>query len=200
WADFHSKGGRKVSVLHPGGRLYHADIRNAVSERPRYHEEFLRACSGCFPEASGRKDHPVPYRLSAYADGRRVHLYVPELQHRARPCLESGKRNQSRPPGESNPGQVPDRLAQLERRLLFQPLLVALGLADLYEGTSYAGVRRDGERRADSLSNGSYAGGEQQLYARGDLYVHQGRVDRFTVLPVQQTADQPDGRCHQGYI
>ena len=33
-------------------------------------------------------------------------------------------------------GKYLTRLAQLERRLLFQPLLVALGLGDLYEGAS----------------------------------------------------------------
>ena len=33
-------------------------------------------------------------------------------------------------------GQIPVRLDQLERRLLFQPLLVALGLGDPDEGAS----------------------------------------------------------------
>ena len=47
-------------------------------------------------------------------------------------------------------------------------------------------------------ANGSHASAEQRLYARGDLYVHQGPVDRFAVLPVRQRADQREGRRAKG--
>ena len=48
--------------------------------------------------------------------------------------------------------------------------------------------------------NGGHTNCEQQLHARGDLYVHQGPMDHFAVLPVQQAADQCEGRRAQGYI
>ena len=64
------------------------------------------------------------------------------------------------------------------------------GSVTLTKGPHTPGVRRDGEPRTDRLSNGGHADAEQRLHARGDLYVHQGPVDRFAVLPVRQPADQ----------
>ena len=40
---------------------------------------------------------------------------------------------------------------ELERRLLLQPLLVAVGFGDLYKGTPHPGVRRNGKPGADRL-------------------------------------------------
>ena len=44
------------------------------------------------------------------------------------------------------------------------------GSVTFTKGPHSPGVRRDGEPRTDRLSNGGYAGAEQRLYARGDLY------------------------------
>jgi hypothetical protein len=39
-----------------------------------------------------------------------------------------------------------------------------------------------------------YAATEQQLHARGDLFVHQGPLDHSALLPVWQAAGQPESR------
>ena len=92
------------------------------------------------------------------------------------------------------------RLLQLERWLLFQSLLMAFGLGDLYEGAAQPGIRWDGEPRADRSSDSSDTGAEQQLHAHRDLHVHQGPMDHLALLPVRQAADQRECRCSQGHI
>ena len=82
------------------------------------------------------------------------------------------------------------RLIQLERRLLFQPLLVAQRLSVLCQGTSCPGICRRGQPQSDRLSNAGHAGAEQQQHLQRDLHVHKGILDRSAVLPVQQRPNQ----------
>ena len=83
-----------------------------------------------FLKLQAGKNTSYPDRRAADADRRRVHLHLREHEHLTRPVVEPGKRRQSGNPGESDHGQI-HRLAELERRLLFQPLLVAERLLDV---------------------------------------------------------------------
>ena len=76
------------------------------------------------------EEHLHPHRRAAHPDRRRVHVQLRKYEHRAWPVVEPGKRRQSRNPSESDPGQI-HSLIELERRLLFQPLLVAVGFLNL---------------------------------------------------------------------
>ena len=50
--------------------------RDLVSCCRQDRERLLWACSGRLPQGAGGKNHAVPHRRSADADGRRVHLHV----------------------------------------------------------------------------------------------------------------------------
>ena len=115
------------------------------------------------PAGDSLKNTSIPDRRAAHVDRRRIHLHLREHEHPSRPVVEPGKRRQSRNPGESDHGQV-HRLAQLERRLLFQPLHVAVGFVNLHQRAAQPGVRGRWKLRADCVSDLRHTRAEQQQH------------------------------------
>src|SRR5665213_3778857 len=120
-----------VSVLLAGGRLQHSGPGSAVCQYQRYDQRPLWPAARRLSETAGGEEHFLSDRFPAHTDWRRVHVQLRKYERRARPVVEPGKRHQSRNPSESGYGQI-QRLAELERRLLFQPLLLAVGFLSLY--------------------------------------------------------------------
>ena len=91
-------------------------------------------------------------RRAADADRRRIHLHVPEHEHRAWAALGPGAGGQQGRAGERL--QRPDRdLGRLHRRLLFQRLHRHLGPDHLHlQELRHPGVRRRGQRRPATTS------------------------------------------------